>query len=82
MTIPATIHDEPRIYSNGAEHVPCDHRQWSGTFSSTDLRIKHGFYVCQAGFLDAPECIAAGSAIGNTTPRDPGYAVATFTYRP
>lgn len=81
MAIPATIHDDPRIYSNGAEHLPVDHRKWTGTFASCNLRAKHGFFGIQAGFLDAPECIAAGSMIGNSTAGNPGYAVATTTYR-
>ena len=81
MPLPATIHDEPRIYSNGAEHLACDFTKWSGTQSGTDLRLDDGFYECEAGFLDAPGLIAAGSMCGDLTPGKSGYAVATSTIR-
>ena len=81
MTIPATIHDEPRIYSNGAKHLACDFTKWSGTQSGTDLRLDDGFYECEAGFLDAPDLIAAGSMTGTPTPNQCGYAVASSTFR-
>lgn len=61
MTIPATTHDEPRTYSNGAEHVPADHMAWSGPLVTADLRFVDGFYSHQSGFLDAPGFLPAGS---------------------
>jgi len=56
----------PKTYSNGAENLDADFLMMSGTQLGTKLRIDEGFYSFEAGAIDAPEWMAAGSTLRGT----------------
>lgn len=57
-----------KTYSNGTTRPSCEHLLRAGALVGTDLRFSCWFFKTESGFLDAPDCIAAGSTIESTQP--------------
>lgn len=71
-----------KTYSNGTTRPSCEHMLMAGALVGTDLRFGDGFFKTESGFLDAPECIAAGSTVESVYSASTRSAVPSIVIRP
>ena len=71
----------PKTYSNGAENLDADFLMMSGTQVSANLRIEDGFFNFEAGAIDAPEWMAAGSMQRGVIRTDTPAAIPAIFFR-
>lgn len=70
-----------KTYSNGAENLDADFLIMSGTQVGAGLRLEDGFYSFEAGAIDAPEWMAAGSMQRGTVRNDTPAAIPAIVFR-
>lgn len=71
----------PKTYSNGTEQVDPGTLRMSGTHVAADLRMEDGFHSFEAGFIDAPWWMSAGSTLKGAIRGDTPATIPTIVIR-